>query len=510
MRRPATGVNDVATRHHGQSASKVPVSQHPVFPAIVALWFAALLGIGSLLLPVMLFERAVQASSLAAAVPAAEPPLGVTARILIALVAAGIGVLTGLLIARKVAAAQRAPQPAAESTPRAFDDTRSPRPILAHEELGAEGFDEPVESGRTAPIPGRRRALSLTNEGEPSLLLDSAPLPGKDIEIVLEAPMVDVEPEADDALELEVFTDLPPVADFESPHDAITNVGPAFDASRSFDEPEAASEDVPPVEADARFDRADAAFAPASAQDLTTEDRPLGDLSISELVERFALSLQRSNERAQAATGEAEAVLAPAGEAPPAVPRYVPDLGVEAIEAPRFAAPADEPEPGPAFASAQDELPAALRPVRFDEVAADDESGEDHDDLALTLSLARDGRPFDSPGADLADEVDEVAEDAEYTSLLDMRRSIGETRETIRIDDEPAADGDSQVEPVVVFPGQDLPRAASPGHTESANDVRPFAPPAEVSAAQPASSQAGAERALRDALQKLQRLSGAA
>ena len=448
MRRPATGVNDVATRHHGQSASKVPVSQHPVFPAIVALWFAALLGIGSLLLPVMLFERAVQASGLAAAVPAAEPPLGVTARILIALVAAGIGVLTGLLIARKVAAAQRAPQPTAESTPRAFDDTRSPRPILAHEELGAEGFDEPVESGRTAPIPGRRRALSLTDEGEPSLLLDSAPLPGKDVEIVLEAPTVDVEPEADDALELEVFTDLPPVADFESPHDAITNVGPAFDASRSFDEPEAASEDVPPVEADARFDRDDAAFAPASAQDLTTEDRPLGDLSISELVERFALSLQRSNGRAQAATGEAEAVLASAGEAPPAVPRYVPDLGVEAIEAPRFAAPADE--------------------------------------------------------------VDEVAEDAEYTSLLDMRRSIGETRETIRIDDEPAADGDSQVEPVVVFPGQDLPRAASPGHTESANDVRPFAPPAEVSAAQPASSQAGAERALRDALQKLQRLSGAA
>ena len=508
MRRPATGVNDVATRHHGQSASKVPVSQHPVFPAIVALWFAALLGIGSLLLPVMLFERAVQASGLAAAVPAAEPPLGVTARILIALVAAGIGVLTGLLIARKVAAAQRAPQPTAESTPRAFDDTRSPRPILAHEELGAEGFDEPVESGRAAPIPGRRRALSLTDEGEPSLLLDSAPLPGKDIEIVLEAPTVDVEPEADEALELDAFTDLPPVVGFEGPDDAETDAGPAFDASRSFDEPEAASGDVPPVEADARFDRDDAALAPASAQDLTTEDRPLGDLSISELVERFALSLQRSNERAQAATEEA--VLASAGEAPPAVPRYVPDLGVEAIEAPRFAAPADEPEPGPAFASAQDELPAALRPVRFDEVAADDESGEDHDDLALTLSLAREGRPFDSPGADEVDEVDEVAEDAEYTSLLNMRRSIGETRETIRIDDEPAADGDSQVEPVVVFPGQDLPRAASPGHTESANDVRPFAPPAEVSAAQPASSQAGAERALRDALQKLQRLSGAA
>ena len=39
------------------SQVKAPISAHPLFPAIVALWFAALLGVGSLVLPVVLFEK---------------------------------------------------------------------------------------------------------------------------------------------------------------------------------------------------------------------------------------------------------------------------------------------------------------------------------------------------------------------------------------------------------------------------------------------------------------------
>ena len=35
---------------------KAPISTHPAFPAIVALWFAALLGLGSLVLPAVLLE----------------------------------------------------------------------------------------------------------------------------------------------------------------------------------------------------------------------------------------------------------------------------------------------------------------------------------------------------------------------------------------------------------------------------------------------------------------------
>ena len=47
----------MATIAQSSSASrpaKAPISTHPAFPAIVALWFAALLGLGSLVLPVAL------------------------------------------------------------------------------------------------------------------------------------------------------------------------------------------------------------------------------------------------------------------------------------------------------------------------------------------------------------------------------------------------------------------------------------------------------------------------
>ena len=61
---------------YGDEAARLPVSLHPAFPAIVALWFAALLGIGSLVLPAALLDRVVSATSLASLLPAASPPLG--------------------------------------------------------------------------------------------------------------------------------------------------------------------------------------------------------------------------------------------------------------------------------------------------------------------------------------------------------------------------------------------------------------------------------------------------
>ena len=71
-----------------KGAAKTPISLHPAFPAIIALWFAALLGLGSLVLPAVLLERAVASTGLASLVPAAAPPLGFTARAMIAVVAA--------------------------------------------------------------------------------------------------------------------------------------------------------------------------------------------------------------------------------------------------------------------------------------------------------------------------------------------------------------------------------------------------------------------------------------
>ena len=600
----------------GKSASQVPISKHPAFPAIVALWFAALLGIGSLVLPVSLFETAIGASGLAGVLPAAEPPLGVSARILIAIVAATLGVIAGLAIARKVAAAQGHATRAPRRAPRAPAEASSAkRPISAHEELWSEGFDEPVEDAPAAPVAGRRRALSVTDESGPSELLHSAPLPGAETEIVLaEAPMAapaEATAADDDALELAAFaesedveSDFPreePVACVRAAHaddagdsELVAEATPepavlepvaeppvVCDAARPFDAPldtsasvaeasptdqlrrEIAAEQsqahaaasapfaasAPPIESlestDAHDDIADregAAIpesepvpAPAGAR-----QSALDELSISELVERFTQSLRHAAERAETEAGApapAESV-AEAGHPP----RSVPDLGAGAVEAPRFAPPA-EPEAG-AVEESTDEpaperdgepaihVPGALRPVAFGGDYADEEDREDGDDLPLTLSFEPESRPFDRPLATPAPATAESTDDATdesdhgYSSLLNMRKQVS-SREFVRIEDEmPAADAaaDEAIEPVVVFPGQEQRRAAPPadrapadrssigrlpdgGAAETAGVERPFAAPASIRSA---SDPMQTERALREALHKLQRLSGAA
>ena len=82
-----------------QDASRPPISLHPAFPAIVALWFAALLGVGSLMLPAVLLERLATMTGLA------DAPLGFLERAVIALGAALAGAIAGVAIARRVGSA---------------------------------------------------------------------------------------------------------------------------------------------------------------------------------------------------------------------------------------------------------------------------------------------------------------------------------------------------------------------------------------------------------------------
>jgi hypothetical protein len=128
----------VAEPHSETQADKAPISTHPAFPAIVALWFACLLGLGSLVLPIALLERLVAVTGIAALVPAAEPPLGFTARAIVALAGALGGAAAGLLLARKVASSY---EPRARLRAPERIDTRECRPIAAHAELGEEGFE---------------------------------------------------------------------------------------------------------------------------------------------------------------------------------------------------------------------------------------------------------------------------------------------------------------------------------------------------------------------------------
>src|SRR5687768_5460637 len=93
-----------------EEAVQPPLSLHPAFPAIVALWFAALLGVGSLVLPAVLLYRVVTLTGITSLIPAAAPPLGLTARSLIALVGALAGSGLGVSLARRVARSHQ-PEP---------------------------------------------------------------------------------------------------------------------------------------------------------------------------------------------------------------------------------------------------------------------------------------------------------------------------------------------------------------------------------------------------------------
>ena len=114
------------------SSSSRPLSSHPAFPVLVALWFAALLGAGTFVLPAAIFESVASATGLGDIIPAAQPPLGTTARLAITLAAAGLGALIGLFVAWQV---RRASRPAASADP-------SDAPIAAADQAGPSAAED--------------------------------------------------------------------------------------------------------------------------------------------------------------------------------------------------------------------------------------------------------------------------------------------------------------------------------------------------------------------------------
>ena len=147
----------------GEKPGKPPITANPAFPWIVALWFAALLGVGSLIVPVALLERASTASGLASLLPMAAPPLGFTAQSLVALAGTLVGGMLGFVLAKKIAA------------PRAAK--ASDRKVLsAPDDIGDFGIEGDDHDDLPAPA-GRRRALAIEQEEGPSDFLNVAPVP---------------------------------------------------------------------------------------------------------------------------------------------------------------------------------------------------------------------------------------------------------------------------------------------------------------------------------------------
>lgn len=492
-------------------AAKAPVSAHPAFPAIVALWFAALLGLGSMVLPIALFEGLSEASGASSVMAAAQPPLGVTARIVIALAAGGIGIVLGIAIARRIVAAN-APKPVLRRS------ATAKRPISAHEELGDRGLDAcDDDDAPHGPIPGRRRALSVTDDSARSEFLDHAPVPGQAApdasEVAHNAEPLDLAAfDAETAIDPIAVGDQEDIAMREAAAEPDPWAEPAAFGSATLSEPPLADELTfrPAEQADDGVQPSVVVASPAGASaGASPTERPLAGLAMAELVERFARALE-SHRAEPASVSNATRI-----EAGPVL-----DVTFAFAAKP----PPTAESPPPAFAAISDEnLPAALRPLGFEDTT--DEAGEDEIDLGLTLAATPAERSFAVPVAEIEadDDAEETAgeelDEGSYSSLLAMRGPADLPREPVRVDDDDD-ETDGLVEPVVVFPGQ-MRRSDSPARNFGFGGAgRPFdAPAARAEAAMAAytpapppipAQSADTERALRDALEKLQKMSGAA
>jgi hypothetical protein len=551
----ATLTADIVRTRKG--AAQAPVSAHPAFPAIVALWFAALLGLGSMILPIALLERLTVVTGIAAIFPSAAPPLAFTAKTTIAVGAAVVGALLGLLLARRVASSQ-----AIEPAPRfGADDVRPRRPISAHDELGEDGLG----SAEPRFVGNKRRSLAISEDAAPSRYLSPAPLPGH-------VPHRDESHSADgEALELAAFgepdeaADVPDEQDFsmtdETNFDLSGEHGPDETERQEFVPPAAAEARLPrafdslpeagedaenvaesvdalpfappslrrapapaPVAANAEAERAAApipqAYEPdesprftvvpselpdASDAGLAGDERELDELGRVQLATRLGAASERRRARqsAQAAPRTAaEPFFAATGE----------DFAVAAAEEAALARANFFSEPRPSQPRADDfEQPAAAAAAPLDEIGfGPDDEGED-DDLAASFSLPLRKRaeaiptgPADGGPADFSDEEDDEdvpAPDDEYSSLLAMKNPFRKADEFVRVE-EPEAEED-ELEATVTFPE----RKGDP-ETAPPAPARMFDPPAAT--ATPPRNPADAERELRAALETLQRMSGAA
>lgn len=227
-----------------------PIVRHPLFPAIVALWFAALFGLGSMAVRASLLESLVISSHLDLIVPQAAPPLGVTARVLVAAVMAIVGGLIGLFLARRLAR----PKPVARERRRGAAPLEVSRPVSRYAAPDPLP-DAETESEEQTVASGRRGALvAAGHEHRDFTPHEAAPLPGGQPQILdvtefefaginQAEPEAQALPETSPPMELDAFTALEPETPkawepaAESAAVADADFVPAPQVARTFDAP---------------------------------------------------------------------------------------------------------------------------------------------------------------------------------------------------------------------------------------------------------------------------------
>jgi hypothetical protein len=537
----------VAENRQKAAQEKVPVTRHPLFPAVAALWFGALFGLGSLAIRPGLIEGLVLQFGIDTLVPAAAPPLGVTARILIALALAVAGGMLGASIARKLAhpvikdfqRKRGAEQVKVTPQRRARDahpDAPMRRPVSVLDEIGT---GEVIETANAEPVTivapltsGRRSALVFDAGKDEFSVPDTAPLPGGLPQIFeLQSLHAVDQPDADianspvtepAALDLEPFNQTeaataeteapmlaePAAADFaQAPRQvfgqaAVRAFGDLSIPAASpidFAHPQQVAREAIMTQDD-ESECAEAAptfLQPASAAAASASNSAPDSLDALDLVgltQRFAESLKRRRE--QAAISQALAVLPEIDEAAP-------------LTLPSFAAA--EPvqsdltdDTGEALASTLPllVLPAALQPLNLDQFDDDD---EDYSNLLPLRRIAMPPQPatpvpvaFEPEQTRPEPALQEVAASTADESLeADENESEGESEYCSLLDlnrdpaprqqfvriEAPVADS-AVIEPVVIFPGQALGQFPAPADRPAEGAQLPFAVQA-VAASEP-------------------------
>ena len=519
------------------ASSQSPIVAHPWFPKMIGLWFAALFGLCSLALAPELLERIVSTLGIDRIVPAAAPPLGQTARLLLALGMAGVGEIAGLLIGARLAAPKRADpvrRRGLKSATSEAEDSDAPqlrgrdrhpdaparKPLSAISDFGDDLASNIASDSDEAPrgidSALRRRARASEAEQEPRPFIEAAPLPGGEWQPAVAG--------AQDAPH-EAHAATPP----QTTHDPVwAGQSEAFDLA-PFDvkidahsAPLAAPLAVPTdtfVAALAHDESVLALAGPAPAEIATSS---LEELGVVQLSERLALALQARRER-RAQPPVALALLAtPTFEPPVNVVVDEPEFAEPHASAPLVDVPLPEPSvahdvpedvlAAPALAIEYPSAPFAARPL-FAPLSADD-ADEEHDIPALARSLAlprlgrnalaepdanpapvapelergleilarRAPKPAAAPdtafaGAETPDEggdADELTDEVLEEGYSSLlAMGLGFHRPEAVRIEEPQSD---EIEPVVIFPGQGartVPDASRPSLDSLAN--APFA-----------------------------------
>lgn len=178
----------MAKQKRKQAPAK-PITTHQLFPVVVGLWFGALFGIGSLAVRPSLLESLVIRSRVDLIVSAAAPPLGVTARILVALVLSAIGAAIGIAIARRLARPKqehrerkRGAGSVVEDSDKLhggwhYADANTHTSVSVSEDLRPDlsGEDAGTNGGMLAQ---RRRSLAIEHNEADFVPHELAPLPG--------------------------------------------------------------------------------------------------------------------------------------------------------------------------------------------------------------------------------------------------------------------------------------------------------------------------------------------